>query len=63
LRAFVRSEQFMHDNLEHRIIIYGQEGEQLFERIGKRFCKEDCIMRMATLEDVFLRLTGRELRE
>ncbi len=24
---------------------------------------EDCIMRMATLEDVFLRLTGRELRE
>jgi lipooligosaccharide transport system ATP-binding protein len=63
LRALVRSEQFMHDDLGRRIIIYGQEGEQLFERIGRRFCREDCIMRMATLEDVFLRLTGRELRE
>lgn len=63
LRAFVRSEPLTHDMLEHRIIIYGQEGEQLFEKIGKRFCREDCIMRMATLEDVFLRLTGRDLRE
>lgn len=63
LRRLVRAERFMHDNLERRMIIYGQEGDQLFERIGKMFCKEDCIMRMATLEDVFLRLTGRELRE
>ena len=63
LRTFVHSEPYMHDNLERRIIIYGQEGEQLFEKIGRRFCREDCIMRMATLEDVFLRLTGRELRE
>jgi lipooligosaccharide transport system ATP-binding protein len=63
LRAFVRSEEYTHDNLERRIILYGQEGEQLFERIGRRFCREDCIMRMATLEDVFLRLTGRGLRE
>ncbi len=63
LRSLVRAQQFMHDDLERRLIIYGQEGEQLFERIGRRFCREDCIMRMATLEDVFLRLTGRELRE
>jgi lipooligosaccharide transport system ATP-binding protein len=63
LRALVRSLQYMHDDLGRRIIIYGQEGEQLFERIGRRFCREDCIMRMATLEDVFLRLTGRDLRE
>lgn len=63
LRAFVRSEPYTHDNLERRIIIYGQEGEQLFEKIGRRFCREDCIRRMAKLEDVFLRLTGRGLRE
>jgi lipooligosaccharide transport system ATP-binding protein len=63
LRSFVRTQPFMYDDLEHRIIVYGQEGEQLFEKIGKRFCTDDCIMRMATLEDVFLRLTGRELRE
>lgn len=63
LRSFVRTQPFMHDDLGRRIIIYGQEGEELFERIGRHFCKDDCIMRMATLEDVFLRLTGRELRE
>ena len=63
LRSFVRAQPFMHDDLGRRIIIYGQEGEELFERIGRHFCKDDCIMRMATLEDVFLRLTGRELRE
>ena len=27
------------------------------------YCRGGCTMRMATLEDVFLRLTGRELRE
>jgi lipooligosaccharide transport system ATP-binding protein len=63
LRAFVRSRQLMYDDLQRRIIVYGQEGDRLFEKLGSKFCREDCTMRMATLEDVFLRLTGRELRE
>jgi len=62
-RDFVRSRGFTHDMLDHRIIIYGRETERLFDMIGDQFCKETCIKRMATLEDVFLRLTGRELRE
>jgi lipooligosaccharide transport system ATP-binding protein len=63
VRELVRSGNFMHDMLDHRVIIYGREAEHLFETIGDQFCKETCIKRLASLEDVFLRLTGRELRE
>jgi lipooligosaccharide transport system ATP-binding protein len=63
LRAYVRSRELTFEDLEHRLIIYGQEDDHLFQTVGDRFCKENCILRMATLEDVFLRLTGRELRE
>lgn len=60
---FVNAHDFVHDSLDHRVIIYGTEADRLFEVIGDRFCDETCIKRLATLEDVFLRLTGRELRE
>jgi lipooligosaccharide transport system ATP-binding protein len=63
VRELVRSGNFMHDMLDHRVIVYGTESEHLFDVIGDRFCGETCIKRLATLEDVFLRLTGRELRE
>ncbi len=63
LRAFVQSHRLMHDDLDHRLIIYGQESDQLFKNVAGRFCRDNCVLRMATLEDVFLRLTGRDLRE
>lgn len=63
LRHFVKSEQLMHDSLDRRLIIYGRENDLIFERIAKDVCVDNCIRRMATLEDVFLRLTGRDLRE
>jgi lipooligosaccharide transport system ATP-binding protein len=63
VKDFVRSQDFMHDMLDHRIIVYGTESDHLFDVIGDQFCRETCIKRLATLEDVFLRLTGRELRE
>lgn len=63
VREFVLSRDYMHDILEHRIILYAREADRLFETIGDKFCTQNCIKRMATLEDVFLRLTGRELRE
>jgi lipooligosaccharide transport system ATP-binding protein len=63
LRAFIGGHDLMHDDLGHRIIVYGQEDDRLWERISGPFCADNCIMRMATLEDVFLRLTGRDLRE
>ena len=63
LRAFLLSQHLKHDDLGHRLLIYGKESDQLFHTISSRYCKDDCMLRMATLEDVFLRLTGRELRE
>lgn len=63
LREFVRSQGFMHDNLDRKIIIYGQEQDRLFKQVTGSFCRDNCVQRMATLEDVFLRLTGRDLRE
>jgi len=63
LRAFLLSQHLKHDDLGHRLLIYGKENDQLFHTISSRYCKDDCMLRMATLEDVFLRLTGRELRE
>ncbi len=63
VKDFVIEHDYLHDVLDHRLIIYGKEADRLFEVIGDRFCVETCIKRLATLEDVFLRLTGRELRE
>jgi lipooligosaccharide transport system ATP-binding protein len=63
LRSYVQSQGLKHEDLEHRLIIYGQESDQLFQHVSKAYCSEGCILRMATLEDVFLKLTGRALRE
>ena len=63
LREFIRSKDLSHDDLGHRILIYGEENDQLFDIIRERFCADNCSLRMSTLEDVFLRLTGRQLRE
>jgi len=63
LREYLRSRAMPHEDLGHRLIIYEHDGEDLYHDISSRFCREGCVMRMATLEDVFLRLTGRDLRE
>jgi lipooligosaccharide transport system ATP-binding protein len=61
---FVRARNLQHDHLRHRTLIYGGEDiNPVFDLIQKQFCEENCTFRMATLEDVFLRLTGRALRE
>ena len=63
LRSFVSSQGLPHDDLGHRLIIYCDDRDRLYREISDRYCREGCMMRMATLEDVFLKLTGRELRE
>lgn len=66
LRAYVQARHLEHEDIGHRLIIYSEsrdDGGKLFHRICDHFSQEGCILRMATLEDVFLKLTGRELRE
>lgn len=65
LRNQLSSEDMEYDDLGHRVLVYGHRNNVLFQNISRKYCAtmEGCSMRMATLEDVFLRLTGRELRE
>jgi lipooligosaccharide transport system ATP-binding protein len=63
LRSFIQSRQFPYEDLGHRLIVYCEDRGELYQRVTRDFCKEGCVMRLATLEDVFLKLTGRELRE
>jgi lipooligosaccharide transport system ATP-binding protein len=51
------------DDLENRLLIYLTAQAELEDRIRTDFCMDRCTFRNGTLEDVFLRLTGRELRE
>ena len=63
LRAFSRARGVRQEDLGHRLIIYAENGHEFYREICDRFTHKSCILRSATLEDVFLKLTGRELRE
>jgi lipooligosaccharide transport system ATP-binding protein len=53
LRAYVRERGLRVDDLGHRLIVYTGDGEELYREITKRFCTGECLLRPATLEDVF----------
>jgi len=61
--ALVQKEGLDHESLGHRLVIYIADGDEMYRRISTEHCREGCILRMATLEDVFLKLTGRGLRD
>jgi lipooligosaccharide transport system ATP-binding protein len=63
LRSFIQAKQLPHEDLGHRLLVYSEDKGELYQRMTRDFCGEGCVMRTATLEDVFLKLTGRELRE
>jgi lipooligosaccharide transport system ATP-binding protein len=63
LRSYLAAHYPGHDDLGHRLIIYSEARDELFHCIADEYCKEGCLLRTSTLEDVFLRLTGRDLRE
>jgi lipooligosaccharide transport system ATP-binding protein len=53
-----------HDLSERTLMLYADDAEQLLEGLDHdTFPTESALVRRATLEDVFLRLTGRSLRE
>ncbi len=58
----VRQGGWQSERSGRRFIVYGRERAALVA-LRDRFCPEYGLLRPATLEDVFLRLTGRELRE
>ena len=63
LQSYLKSRQLAYEDIGHRLIVYSGDSDNLFHEITGTYCKEECILRTSTLEDVFLRLTGRDLRE
>lgn len=61
LMEFLLKEQVRHDLTGGKIVVYADNSVR--EQIRMRFCTHRCTFREAGLEDVFLHLTGRELRE
>ncbi len=53
-----------HDLTEQTLMLYADDAEAILEELDQdTFPTESALVRRATLEDVFLRLTGRSLRE
>jgi len=63
LRDFLRRRACPFEDLGNRLVVYNHGADDLFVQLTRDFCPGGCTLRQATLEDVFLRLTGRELRE
>jgi len=63
LIAFLKEQGVDHENLEQRTLIYSKPNTELENTIRDKYCGGACLFRPGNLEDVFLRLTGRELRE
>ena len=63
LRRFIRSKELEHEDLGNRLIVYSRDSQDIYHQISRHYCQEGCNLRLASLEDVFLKLTGRDLRE
>jgi lipooligosaccharide transport system ATP-binding protein len=63
LRERIQRQGIDHDDLGDRIIVYTPNGSDVAAMVRDELCARQCTFRQSTLEDVFLRITGRELRE
>ncbi len=60
---FVRALPGRLEEVGDRLYFYPQEGDHIERTFEQRFPQQDRLIRRATLEDVFLKLTGRALRD
>ena len=63
VRDFLAREACRVEDLDRRMLVYLDDGDELFLRLTRDVRTEGCMLRPAGLEDLFLKLTGRELRE
>jgi lipooligosaccharide transport system ATP-binding protein len=63
VRDFLAREACRVEDLGRRMLVYLDDGDELFLRLTRDVRTEGCTLRPAGLEDLFLKLTGRELRE
>jgi len=60
---YAREQGWRAEAASDRLYVYTERGEEAHRELVSRFSPEQCLLRMATLEDVFLKLTGRALRQ
>ena len=63
VRAFLKERDWPMEEVEGRLYISDQEGGHVAHEIESHFPAQDRQIRRATLEDVFLRRTGRALKD
>lgn len=63
VRAFLDASGGRVEDLGHRLLVYLDDGDDLFVQLTGKVRRTGCTLRAASLEDLFLKLTGRELRE
>ena len=63
LKQFLGERNVAFDEMAERLVIYSNGNTEIEQTLRTGFHPRQCTFRTATLEDVFLRLTGRELRE
>ena len=63
VRSFLENENLRIEDLGNRLLVYLDDGDDMFLKLTRDVRSEGCMLRPAGLEDLFLKLTGRELRE
>jgi lipooligosaccharide transport system ATP-binding protein len=63
IKIFLRNKGVNFETHSDRTYIYTEKGREILSSITKNSFSEKVILRQASLEDVFLKLTGRHLRE
>jgi lipooligosaccharide transport system ATP-binding protein len=63
LETWVRARNLPCEKVSDRLFVYPESADALQREILSRFKVDQLIARRGTLEDVFLRLTGRDLRD
>ncbi|MDD1772681.1 MAG: ATP-binding cassette domain-containing protein [Methanomassiliicoccales archaeon] len=63
MESFAKEKGWQYERTIDRLLIYTDEGQHVAADLKGRFSMSYCLIRNATLEDVFLRTTGRGLVE
>jgi lipooligosaccharide transport system ATP-binding protein len=63
LEIFLKGSGFVFEKSATHYFVYVKNGQEEFRAIAAQLGEGACVLRMANLEDVFLKATGRELRE
>ncbi len=63
LEEYLLAKDLNFEKTYRHFFIYVKDGGKTFAEISQGYCSGQCTLRMANLEDVFLKFTGRELRD